>query len=126
MKTRVLVAEDNKDILILLRLWLERLNYEVIAAKDGIKAVELATAETPDLIIMDIVMPKLSGLEAASQIKNNPETQGIPILAVTGTGQPRKQKNDPQTVCDGYIAKPFTFQNLEAAIRRLLKDSSSP
>jgi len=53
VKTRVLVAEDNKDILELLRLWLERLNYEVIAAKDGIKAVELATAETPDLIIMD-------------------------------------------------------------------------
>src|SRR5215471_9850716 len=78
-------------------------------AKDLIKAVELATAETPDLIIMDIVMPKLSGLEAASQIKNNPETQGIPILAATGTGQPRKQKNDPQTVCDGYIAKPFTL-----------------
>ena len=125
MKTRVLVAEDNKDILKLLRLWLERLNYEVIAAKDGIKAIELATAETPDLIIMDIVMPKLSGLEAASQIKNNPETQGIPILAVTGTGQTRSQKNDLQTVCDGYIAKPFTFQNLEAAIRRVLKDSSS-
>jgi len=92
VKTRVLVAEDNKDILILLRLWLERLNYEVIAAKDGIKAVELATAETPDLIIMDIVMPKLSGLEAAFQIKNIPEAQGIPILAVTGMGQPRNQK----------------------------------
>jgi CheY-like chemotaxis protein len=125
VKTRVLVAEDNKDMLELLRLWLERLNYEVIGARDGIKAVELATAETPALIIMDIAMPKLSGLEAASQIKNNPETQGIPILAVSGMAEPRNQNQDPQTVCDGYIAKPFTFQNLEAAIKRLLKDSSN-
>jgi CheY-like chemotaxis protein len=125
VKTRVLVAEDNKDMLELLRLWLERLNYEVIGAKDGIKAVEVAIAKTPDLIIMDIVMPKLSGLEAAFQIKNNPETQGIPILAVTGMAQPKNQKKGLQTVCDCYIAKPFTFQNLEAAIKRLLKDSSN-
>ena len=125
MKTRVLVAEDNKDMLELLCLWLERLNYEVIGAKDGIEAVELATSETLDLIIMDIVMPKLSGLEAATQIKNNPETQDIPILAVTGMAQPRDRKKGLQTVCDGYIAKPFTFQKLEVAIKRLLKDSNN-
>ena len=124
MKTRVLVAEDHKDMLELLCLWLERLNYEVIGAKDGIEAVELATSETLDLIIMDIVMPKLSGLEAASQIKNNPETQGIPILAVTAMAQAGDQKKCLQSGCDAYIAKPFTFQKLEAAIKRLLKDSS--
>ena len=103
---------------------MERLNYEVIGAKDGIEAVELATSETLDLIIMDIVMPKLSGLEAVSQIKKNPKTQAIPILAVTAMAQAGDQKKCLQSGCDAYIAKPFTFKKLEAAIERLLKESS--
>ena len=125
MKTRVLLAEDNKDMLDVLRRGLEWLNYEIIAAKDGIEVVELATSEIPDLIIMDVVMPKMGGLEAASQIKNNPKTQAIPILAVTAMAQAGDQKRCLQSGCDAYVAKPFTFKNLEAAIKRLLKDSSN-
>lgn len=125
MKTRVLLAEDNKDTLEVLRRGLEWLNYEIIAAKDGIEAVELATSEVPDLIILDVVMPKMDGLEAASQIKNNPKTQVIPILAITAMAQAGDQKKCLQSGCDAYIAKPFTFEKLEAAIKRLLKDSSN-
>jgi CheY-like chemotaxis protein len=125
LKTRVLLAEDNKDTLEVLRRGLEWLNYEIIAAKDGIEAVELAISEVPDLIILDVIMPKMSGLEAASQIKNNPKTQVIPILAITAMAQAGDQKKCLQSGCDAYIAKPFTFKTLEAAIKRLLKDSSN-
>jgi two-component system cell cycle response regulator DivK len=116
VKTRVLLAEDNKDMLDVLRRGLEWLDYEIIAAKDGIEAVELATSEIPDVIIMDVVMPKMGGLEAASQIKSNPKTQAIPILAVTAMAQAGDQKKCLQSGCDAYIAKPFTFKKLEAAI----------
>jgi two-component system, cell cycle response regulator DivK len=124
VKTRVLLAEDNKDMLDVLRRGLEWLDYEIIAAKDGIEAVELATSEIPDVIIMDVVMPKMGGLEAASQIKSNPKTQAIPILAVTAMAQAGDQKKCLQSGCDAYIAKPFTFKKLEAAIKRLLKEFS--
>src|ERR1700730_6671142 len=102
-------------MLDVLRRGLEWLNYEIIAAKDGIEVVELATSEIPDLIIMDVVMPKMGGLEAASQIKKIPKTQAIPILAVTAMAQAGDQKRCLQSGCDAYVAKPFTFKNLEAA-----------
>jgi len=120
--TRVLVAEDNQDMLDVLSRGLQRLHYEIITANDGIKAVQLASSEIPDLIIMDLVMPKLDGLEAASKIKSNPKTRTVPILAVTAKAESSDRRKCLQSGCDAYIAKPFTFEKLDTAIKKLLKD----
>lgn len=74
VKKRILVAEDNVDMAIVMRQLLESLGYEATSARDGLEAVEMATAQLPDLIIMDVTLPKIDGLQAASRIQENPKT----------------------------------------------------
>lgn len=103
---------------------LEFLEYTVTVAEDGEEAVEMAASELPDLIVMDILMPKVSGLEAVSRIRSNPKTKSIPILAATALAMPGDMKKCLDSGCDAYIAKPFTPKQLAAAIEKLLKDRS--
>ena len=77
MKTRILLVEDNPATMEVMQQELEILGYEVAVARDGAEAVEMANSELPDLIIMDILMPKMDGGEATKQIRKNPKTQGI-------------------------------------------------
>ena len=118
-KKRILAVEDRPDLLDLLRQALEILGYEVMLATDGEEAVRMATASLPDLIVMDIVLPKMDGLEAASRIRKNPVTRSIPILAVTALAMPGDKDRCLASGCDDYIAKPFTVNELNAAITRL-------
>jgi CheY-like chemotaxis protein len=101
---------------------LEFLGYESMIAEDGRKAVDLASSYLPDLILMDISLPKMDGLEAASLIRKDPKTETIPILAATARALPGDREKCLQGGCDDYIAKPFTHRELGAAIKRLLKD----
>ncbi|MGH7774676.1 MAG: response regulator [Candidatus Binatia bacterium] len=121
MKQRILVVEDNEDLQEVLHRGLEFLGYEVTKAKTGAVAVQMATSEPlPDLVIMDIILPKMSGLEAAREIRKNPKTKDLPILAATAKAMPGDRERCLASGFDGYIAKPFTFQELGAAIKRLL------
>lgn len=124
MKKRVLLVEDNLATVDVMRQELEFLGYEVTVAENGVEAVEMAQSELPDLIVMDILMPKMDGLLAASRIRENPKTQSIPILAATAKALPGDREKCLQSGCDDYLAKPFTHRELGAAIRRLLKDQS--
>lgn len=119
-KKRILVVEDRLDLSDLFRQALEILGYEVILATDGEEAVKMAAANLPDLIVMDIVLPKMNGLEATFRIRKNPVTQSIPILAVTALSLPGDEKKCLASGCDDYIPKPFTIHELSAAITRLL------
>ena len=121
MKKRVLLVEDNAATIEVMQQELELLGYEVMVAKNGGKAVEMASLEVPDLIVMDILMPKMDGLEAASRIRNSPQTQSIPILAATAKAMPGDREKCLAGSCDDYIAKPFTHKELDAAIKNLLK-----
>jgi two-component system cell cycle response regulator DivK len=124
MKTRVLVAEDNKDMLELLSRQLDFLGYNVMAARNGLEAVALALSQHPDVIVMDLLMPKMDGLEAVSLIRDNPKTRGIPILAATAWVAPFFSRDKYlKSGFDGYIAKPFTLRDLQNAIGKLLRDS---
>ena len=80
----------------------------------------MATTLLPDLIVMDIIMPKMDGLQAATQIRQNSKTQAIPILAATAMAMPGDREKCLAGGCDGYIAKPFTYRELGAAIQKLL------
>ena len=122
MKQHVLLVEDNPATVDIIQTELEFLGYETIVADNGKKAVEMAAAHLPDLIIMDISLPKMDGLEATALIRKNPKTKSIPILAATARALPGDKEKCLQGGCDGYIAKPFTHRELGAAIKRLIKE----
>lgn len=121
MKRKILLVEDNPATIDVIQKELEFLGYDCVVADDGKKGVDMATSQLPDLIIMDISLPKLDGLAATSLIRQNPKTQAIPILAATARALPGDREKCLQGGCDDYIAKPFTHRELGAAIKKLLK-----
>lgn len=124
MKKRILLVEDDPGTIDVMRQELEFLGYEVTVAENGVEAVEMAISQLPDLIVMDIRMPKMDGLQAASLIRSNPKTKDIPILAATVNALPGDREKCLASGCDGYIAKPFTHKELGAAVEKLLKERS--
>lgn len=121
MKKRVLLAEDHPETIEVMQQELEVLGYEVVVAQDGIEAVEKAVKEPPDVIVMDMIMPKMDGFQATSSIRQNPKTKNIPILAATALARPGDREKCLESGCDGYLAKPFTHKQLGAAIHKVLE-----
>ena len=122
MKKRILLVEDNPATIDVVQKELEFLGYDPLIADNGEKAIEMAAAELPDLIIMDISLPRMDGLEATAMIRKNPKTESIPILAATARALPGDREKCLQSGCNDYIAKPFTHRELGAALKKLLKE----
>lgn len=122
MKKKILLVEDNPATVDVILKELEFLGYESIVAQDGKEAIDKAASFMPDLIIMDISLPKMDGLEASALIRKNPKTQSVRILAATARALPGDREKCLQAGCDDYIAKPFTHRELGAALKKLLKD----
>ncbi|MCH8055624.1 MAG: response regulator [Deltaproteobacteria bacterium] len=122
MKKKILLVEDNPATVDVIQKELEFLGYEFTVAQDGKEAVDKAASYLPDLIIMDISLPKMDGLEASSLIRKNPKNRSTRILAATARTLPGDKEKCIQAGCDDYIAKPFTHRELGAAIRKLLKE----
>jgi CheY-like chemotaxis protein len=120
MNKRVLLVEDNQRTADVLSQELKLLGYDVLAVRSGEEAINKAIDERPDLILMDIRMPKMDGLEAVARIRNNPTTRSIPIIAATGNALPGDREKCLEGGCDDYLAKPFTHRELRAAIENLL------
>ena len=104
---KVLVVEDNENNLYLVRFILEKNGLEVIEAREGGLAVELAIKEKPDLIIMDIQLPDISGLEATSRIRESEANHDILIIALTSYAMPGDKERSLKAGCNGYIEKPI-------------------
>lgn len=121
MQTRILLVEDDPGTVELMQQELEVLGYEVTVAENGVDAVNMAISQLPDLIVMDIRLPKMDGLQAATLIRGNPNTGNIPILAATVNALAGDREKCLAAGCNDYIAKPFTHRELGAAIKRLLK-----
>lgn len=121
MQERILLVEDDPGTIDVMQQELKFLGYEVTVAENGLKAVEMAVSQHPDLIVMDIRLPQMDGLRATSLIRDNPKTRSIPILAATVNALPGDREKCLAAGCDGYIAKPFTHRELGAAIQKLLK-----
>jgi len=124
MKKKILIAEDNLAVNKALQLILEP-RYETIPAMDGKQAVDIAATQLPDLILMDIIMPEMDGLEAINLIRQNIVTRDIPILAITATVSNSIEEECYNMGCDDYICKPFTFEQLAPRIEKLLKQDSA-
>lgn len=123
MKKRVLLVEDHQDIIDLMTLELDILGYEVKLARDGLEAVKMATSEPFDVIILDILLPKLDGFEAAARIRAHPKTHNTPILAATALYRDKDRARCLASGCNDHIAKPFTHRQLQARLDDLLKDT---
>jgi two-component system cell cycle response regulator DivK len=119
--TTILVVEDEASIRGLLerRLLIEK--YQVITASDGARAVALARDQQPDLILMDMGLPTLNGWQATHRIKSRPETQAIPIIALTAYAMPEDRARCLAAGCDDYESKPINFPSLLQKVRALLE-----
>lgn len=119
----VLVVEDNEDNLSYATLILELSNYKFIKAANGKIGLDLAMDKLPDLILLDIVMPKVNGIEVIEAIRRNPLTNHIYTIATTGLGLPRQIKQIMNAGCDDYLLKPFTIEQLEAKLDLFLQNN---
>ena len=117
---RILLADDSLTTLTMHRMILAGAGYELLTAKDGEEAVELATAHHPDLILMDVVMPRKTGFEAVRALRKQEATKGIPVIMVTTRAEPRVIEICFQCGCSDYINKPVDGAVLLAKIRSVL------
>jgi two-component system cell cycle response regulator DivK len=117
---RILIVEDTPDNRQIMRDLLSSAGYELIEAIDGAAGVVAAVAHLPDLILMDIQLPVLDGYEATRRIKANPETAGIPVIAVTSYALNGDEAKAHAAGCDGYVPKPFSPRQLLAKVREFV------
>jgi CheY-like chemotaxis protein len=116
----ILVVDDEPNNLKLVRDLLQVFEYTTIEATDGKQAVELARAMKPDLILMDIMMPKMDGLEATRILKADAGTRNIPILALTSQAMKGDKERILQAGCDGYLTKPIDIHELREKVAEYL------
>jgi DNA-binding response OmpR family regulator len=118
--SRILAVDDEPHILKLVAFSLKAGGFEVIEASDGLSAIEIAQAEQPDLILMDVMMPVLDGFEACRRLKQNPATQDIPVVMLTAKTQLSEQQAGLDCGAKDYICKPFTPKDLVAQVQAFL------
>ncbi|HVM33742.1 MAG TPA: response regulator [Actinomycetota bacterium] len=116
---RILVCDDDPLILRLLQVNLELDGYEVLSARHGAEAVELAAAERPDLVILDIMMPKMNGYEACDALKERDETKDIPVVFLSAKAQQSDVERGKACGVSDYVTKPFDPEELLDVIQRL-------
>jgi CheY-like chemotaxis protein len=117
---KILIVDDNPDVREVLQCQLKMLGYLVISAENGYVAIEKATVEQPDLILMDIMMPEMDGWQASRAVRANPDTKDIPILAATAMCRRADLNACLDAGCNGYIVKPFTMMELKEKIGQLI------
>ena len=120
MTKMILIAEDNPDMVDLLQRLLEHWGYDSITAKNGKEAVDMAASQLPDLILLDMMLPIMDGIAAAHQIRLNPKTHSIPILAVTAKFLPKDREECLQSGCNDILSKPFPPKDLASRIEKLI------
>ena len=118
---RVLLVEDNEDNLQLVRFLLERAGYAVLTGHNGREGLELARQELPDLILMDLSLPEIDGWAAAQELKADPKTAHIPLMALTAHTLPGDRKRAMESGFDGYISKPIDVSSFGDSISKALQ-----
>jgi two-component system cell cycle response regulator DivK len=120
MAKTVLIVEDNELNMKLLHDLLEAHGYATLQTKDGIEAMKIARLKRPDLILMDIQLPEVSGLEVTKWLKEDPELRAIPVVAVTAFAMKGDEDKIRQGGCEAYIAKPISVAKFLETVQRFL------
>jgi len=118
---KILIVDDEADMRTLLAVRLEISNFEVIEAKDGEEGLEKAKKEKPDLIVLDLMMPKISGFEVCRMLKFDDNFKAIPIIVLSALGEQHEKDKAVQCGADAYFIKPFDLSLLITKIESLLK-----
>ncbi len=121
--TKILIAEDERDIRDLITFTLRYNGYEVVAATNGEEALALTRQEKPDLVILDVRMPRLTGYDVCRQIKADPQLQHIPVVFLSAKGQEAEVQAGMEAGAVDYILKPFSPDQLVARVASLVKAS---
>ena len=121
---KLLLVEDNEDNRVIYSTVLRHLGYEVVEAQDGVQAVDLARSELPDLILMDISIPRMDGWEATRVLRSDPKTREIPIVALTAHALADDRERASEVGFSSYLAKPIEPKVVVAEVRRLIGDGA--
>jgi CheY-like chemotaxis protein len=121
MRPKILVVEDDPDIMRIVSQTLKTAGFEVVLAYGGNDAISKVKAQMPDLVLTDLAMPGVSGVEVIERIKNDPETEQIPVVAVTAHVWDSIAQHAGQVGCDGYLSKPFTAKQLLHEVHKFIK-----
>jgi len=121
MPSKILIADDNVPNVELLEAYLTGFDYEIVTAGDGAETLEKVKTFAPDLILLDIMMPKLSGFEVCEKLKNDPKTQGIMILMVTALSELGDIERAVNAGCDDYLSKPVNKFELLKRVDNMLR-----
>jgi CheY-like chemotaxis protein len=122
---KILLVEDFDDTRLMMKMWLEKRGYRVIEAETGEKAITLAQREAPDLIIMDVMMPGMNGLDATQRIRQYQALRRTPIVAVSAYGADEYRRLAIQAGCNEYVSTPFEPNALAELIKGLLAGGES-
>jgi DNA-binding response OmpR family regulator len=120
MASKILIADDEQNIVISLEFLMKREGFEVSIAQDGEEAVEKIRAELPDLVLLDVMMPKKSGFEVCQEVKADPALQSVRILMLTAKGRDTEVAKGLALGADAYMTKPFSTRELVERVRSLL------
>jgi len=116
-KKKILVVDDSKTALFMVTTILRSAPYDLVTAHDGQQALEMAVADHPDLILMDVVMPRKTGFEACRELKQREDTKCIPVILVTTRGEEDNVVAGFESGCNDYVTKPVNAQELLAKVR---------
>lgn len=117
---RILIAEDEPYILKMLDFRLKALGHEIIGAVDGGQALDLASKEKPDLVLLDVMMPVMDGFQVLRKLKSQEETKHIPVIILTAKGQEKDIVTGLEAGAADYVTKPFSFAELIARVNRAI------
>ena len=124
MAKKILAVDDEKHIVRLVEITLQREGYEVVTANNGAEALEKVATEKPDLVIMDVMMPEMDGLQALQKLKDDPATADVPVIMLTAKAQDSDVFQGWKSGADLYLTKPFNPQELMTFVRRIFADQS--
>ncbi|HOA36069.1 MAG TPA: response regulator [Bacillota bacterium] len=123
MRKNILLVEDEKNIILGVRTCLDAAGYKVEVAENGEMALEAVRRKKPDLILLDLVMPKCDGFEVLENLKNEPETSKIPVVVLTAKAGEEDRKRAIELGADAYMTKPFRPQELWDVLKNFLPDN---
>jgi DNA-binding response OmpR family regulator len=119
-RKKILLVDDSSTVLLMERMILSKSEYDVVTARDGQEGVEKALAEKPDLILMDVVMPRMDGFEACRKLREQDDTKAIPVIMVTTRGELASVESGYMNGCNDYVTKPINGLELLAKVRSCL------
>ncbi|HBB95817.1 MAG TPA: hypothetical protein DC054_10535 [Blastocatellia bacterium] len=122
----ILIAEDSADSREMMQLLLETRGYQVIAAHDGMHAVEAALTSRPDLLLLDLELPKLDGLSVTRNLRLDPKFKDVPIIILSGHDPSRFRQDALDAGCDDYLLKPIDFDSLHVLLDRMIGAAQQP